>query len=269
MLVILQILKESVFVAKSVNMPSFFYSLNRILNCFIITFLLAFTAIAQQVKPDKSSGDLTGITREFYGTDDVLVNGQKYIPSHFLADGNPYFPSETWTKGTLKISGTLYENVDLMYNAETDQVVLRTRLNNGDTIFVARNILKTEAFDIGGHTFTRLLSTEINQQSAGFYEEVYRGNFVFLTKHQKTFIADYSKTSPNGHFSKLISTNYIYQNGQLFKVTSQKSFLSYFSQNSKAIKAFMKKNNIRYAKANLSTMKLLLQYCDDLSSGKI
>jgi len=269
MLVFLQILKESVFVANSVNMPSYFHSLNRILNCFIITFLLAVTVKAQQVKPDKSSNELIEITQKFYGTDDVLVNGQKYIPGHFLADGNPYFPSETWTKGSLKISGTLYENIDLMYNAETDQVVLRTRLNNGDTIFVARNILKTEAFAIGGHNFTRLLSTEINQQSAGFYEGVYRGNFVFLIKNQKTFIADYSKTSPNGHFSKLISTNYIYQNGQLTKVTNQKSFLNYFSQNSKAIKAFMKKNKIRYAKANLSTMKLLLQYCDDLSSGKI
>jgi len=250
-------------------MPTYFYSLNKSLNYFIITFLLAFTATAQQVKPDKSSSNLIEITREFYGTDDVLVNGQKYIPGHFLADGNPYFPLETWAKGTLKISGTLYEKVDLMYNAETDQVVLRTRLNNGDTIFVARNILKTEAFIIGQHSFIRLLSTEINQQSAGFYEEVYHGNFVFLIKYQKTFIADYSKTSPNGHFSKLISTNYIYQNGQLTKVTNQKSFLNYFSQNSKAIKSFMKKNKIRYAKANFSTMKLLLQYCDDLSSGKI
>jgi len=258
-----------IFVFIRVKMPANFTFARGCLCCLIVFNLMAATINAQQVNPDKSYNELIEITETFYGTDDVLVNGQKYIPGHFMADGHPYFPDETWTKGSVTMDGKLFEGVDLLYNAEIDQLILRTILSRGDTVFVACNTAKVETFSIGGHTFTSLISPEADQQFKGFYEQIYHGNFSFLIKHQKSFIADYSKTSPKGHFSKLNSTNFIFQNGQLTKVTNQKSFLNYFSQNSKAIKAFMKKNKIRYATANHSTMKLLLKYCDDLSSGKI
>lgn len=269
MLVFLQIGKERIFYANSVKMPTYFYSLNKNLNCFIITFLLAVTVTAQQVKPDNSSSNLIEITREFYGTDDILVNGQKYIPGHFLADGNPYFQDKTWTKGTVTVEGKLFENVDLLYNAEVDQLILQTKISSGDTVFVVLNSEKVDSFSLAGRKFIGAAKLTGNQQLSGYYEEAYRGSFIFLIKHQKTFIADYSKTSPKGHFSKLNSTNYIYKNGQFYKVTNTKALLTYFSTYSKSIKGFMKKNKINYSKADNTAMKLLLNYCDDLSSGKI
>lgn len=239
--------------------------LKKSVNTLIVLCFLATASFAQQ------SG-ITGIidfTGAVYGTDDILVNGQKYIPVHFLADGHPYFPDKTWTKGTVTVEGKQFENVDLLYNAEVDQLILQTKISSGDTVFVVLNSEKVDSFSLAGRKFIGAAKLTGNQQLSGFYEEAYSGNFIFLIKHQKTFIADYSKTSPKGHFSKLNSTNYIYKNGQFYKVTNKKALLTYFSTYSKSIKGFMKKNKINYSKANNTAMKLLLNYCDDLSSGKI
>ncbi len=239
--------------------------LKKSVNSLIILFLLATASFAQ---PSGTTG-IIGFTQSAYGTDDILVNGQKYIPGHFLADGHPYFPNKTWTKGSVMMAGKQFEGVDLLYNAEMDQLILQTKISSGDTVFVVLNSEKVDRFNLAGRSFIGEAKLTGNQQLSGFYEEAYSGDFLFLIKHQKIFIADYSKTSPKGHFSKLNSTNYIYKNGQFYKVTNKKALLTYFSSYSKSIKAFMKKNKINYSKANNTAIKLLLKYCDDLSSGKI
>jgi len=244
--------------------------LRRIICCSIILLSFGVVSMAQETEPKlvQNENDIVGFTKNFYGTNDVLVNGRKYIPQHFKAGGNPYFLGENWMKGTVSVAGSVFENVDLLYNIETDQLVLRTNTSNNDTVFVVLNDETVDHFIIDGNTFIRSGSLRLNQNLSGYFEEVYNGSFSFLIKHQKSYISDYSKTSPNGHYSKLYTTNFIFQNGVLSKVTNRKAFLNYFSENSKAIKTFMKKNKIRYSKANNNSMITLLKYCDDISSGK-
>jgi len=269
MLVILHTIKQFVFEVNDMKIPANYSFPKHVMFCFIAMLFLSAASYAQQMDPDKPHIKLFEITQGFYGTNDVLINGQKYIPGHFLADGHPYFPDEIWSKGSLIINRTLFDQVDLLYNSEIDKVILRTRVSSGDTIFVELNNQKVDEFTIGDHTFILLTLPGFEMPASGFYEVVYNGNFRFLIKHQKSFIPDYSKISPNGHFSKLNSTNYILKDEQLVKVINKKSFLNYFSPNDKSIKTFMKKNKINYSKANQSAMKLLLKYCDDVSSGKI
>ena len=235
----------------------------------ICLFTLIYVGAISQDKNTKSSEALKTLseyTENFYGSNDILVNGKSYIPDHFNATGNPYFFSDKLTKSILIIDGKKYKEQEILYNIEIEKLILKTTLNNSEEVLLVLNPDFIDAFYLGEHHFVNGVKFFSESNFPGFVEQVYEGNFSVVIRHQKSFVSQYTANNPNGFYSGTKSVNYIFNNGQLIKLLTQKSLLEYFSAHKKEIKKFMRKNKIKYKQANTIQLNKLFTYCDDISS---
>jgi len=240
------------------------YAEMRTLFVPILLMMLLFNAnIQSQTKQTLS--DLREYSGEKYGTSDFLVNGWKCYPEHFNAKGSPNFQNLNWADGTLTTTGgETFKQLDLRYNIQMDEVVLKQILSNGIPAFVMLNKDFISSFTILSHTFIKAEDIAPKIQISGYVEVVYSGAYSFYLKHQKDFVGNYNANTPEGSFSKQITVKYILIDDQLVKVQKKKSLLALFPEHKKQIKKFMSTNKIGYKKATNTQLRMLVQYCDEL-----
>ncbi len=201
----------------------------------------------------------------FYGIDDLLVNGRKYVPEHGNAKGHPYFPEPDWVTGTLVIKKKTYKDVEFKYNVDLDKIILRAEVTRGGLVYVLLNDGFVTSFIIGEHYFINS-SQLLQHDNSGYFELVFEGKHTLLIKYHKSFISEFSQNAPLGRFSDLNSMKYIYCDGMLYRMPNKKSLLTYFKQFRKEIKKYMKQEKINYKKANNFELHHLLKYCNEISS---
>jgi len=229
----------------------------------ILTFLPKF--VFTQWEPNLStSQQVLAVANQFYGLDDLLVNGTLYLPYHPRAEGNPYFQEEKWAHGKIVIIGKSFENIEFIYNIETDKVIIQSNdiLQNKMAVILNRDFV--DAFYIDEHDFINLDQLNLANSEKGFAELIYRSGLTFIVKHKKDFLKQYSQSNQFGSYSKLKSEKFIQSNGQLKKLPTRKSFLDYFKPSRSQIIKYIRTNNIRYKTASKQELSGLLKFCDEL-----
>ena len=232
-----------------------------------LTFLPKF--VFSQGKPNLSSTQrILDVAYQFYGPDDLLVNGSLYIQEHPRAEGNPYFQEEKWAHGKLVINGKSFENIEFIYNVETDKVIIQSNdiMKNKMAVILNRDFV--DAFYIDEHDFINLDQLNLVNSEKGFAELIYKSGLTFIFKYKKDFLKQYSQSNQFGSFSKLKSEKYIQSDDELKKLPTRKLFLDYFKSNRSQIKKYLRTNNIRYKTASKNELSGLLKFCDELPEEK-
>ena len=245
------------------------YNINYFRNklVWLAFVLLPFATIFAQEQRNNFDESLTKIieyTEFVYGTDDALVNGQPYALKYREVKGHPFFGDDKWSEETLTVKGKTFHNVKLNYDIESDKLILNTKYNENSYIIIELSNEVIDSFNIQSHHFINAAQLKIDAGEIKFFEQIYKGNFSFLIKHKKILNKAYYDTPPYGRYTKMISVHYIFEKGELKKINSKKSFLKYFHKNKKEIRAFMRKNKIKYKKANHKQLQVLMKYCDNL-----
>ena len=229
-----------------------------------VTLFLILTAFTPSKTFSQISQAIFEYSEKAYGTDNFLVNGWKYLPEHYNAEGNPYFSNLSWTEGILHSGEESFENIDMLYNTLMDELIIKTNLENGLPAFVMLNREFVKSFSINQHLFINT-STIPGTDLEGYIELVYDSNTLkFLSKHKKSFVAEYSGSNPWGRISGQSSTHYIYAYGTLTKIPNKKALLNYFEAHKKQVRAFMKSKGIKFKKAKSPELKTLMEYCVSL-----
>lgn len=234
---------------------------------FTLSLFLIPSLSAQQLNDTviNTVKELNDYSAYFYGIDDWLVNGRKYIPEHGNAKGHAYFSEQDWVTGTLVIKKKTYKDVEFKYNIDLDKIILRAEVTRGGLVYVLLNDDFVTSFIIGEHYFINSAQLLLAGNS-GYFELVFEGKHTLLIKHHKTFISEFNQNAPLGRFSDLNSVKYIYCDGLLNKIPSTKSLLTYFKPFRKEIKKYMKQEKIKYKKATNFELYQLLKYCNEISS---
>lgn len=237
----------------------------------IKSILLSFTLLLLIMSPSyvdaqtKDMAELTDYADEKFGTNDFIINGWKYYPEHFNAKGNPYFENMEWTRGSITTTaGEQFDNLQLRYNVQMDEIVLKQPLKDGFPAFILLNKDFVFSFTINGRKFQQAEKSFSGGQLQGFVEVVYSGKNSFVSKHQKNFIGNYTASTPQGSISKQTTINYLVFDAWLEKVQTKKAFLKTFQTHRKQIKKYMNTHNIHYKKATAFQLNNLMQFCDEL-----
>ena len=235
----------------------------------ICLFSLIYVEAMSQDKNTTSSDALTILSEysgDLYGTNDFVVNGRSYIPDHYNAKGDPYLFSDKWVESTIVIEGKKYGNQEILYNIDTEKLILKSSQKINEEVLLVLNTEFVDAFYFGEHYFVNGYKNFPDRIFPGFVEQVYSGNFVIVIRYQKSFISNYTANAPNGFYSGTKSAIYISEEGTLKKLPTKKALLDYFLDQKKEIKKFIRKNNIKYKKANAIQLNKLFSYCDTISS---
>ncbi|MFP4469831.1 MAG: hypothetical protein ACLFPE_04075 [Bacteroidales bacterium] len=251
---------------KTINLIATSTSLVKATLVCLFCFVIFFTSpgLHAQTRNNPQMEALLDYASDVYGTSDVLVNGWKYFPEHYNANGNPYFMDVEWIEGKVTIQGQTFDKVHLLYNIVDDELILRQHLKKGSLVFVVLNKDLIESFQMPGHQFVHAKTLKTAPDQNDFYEMVHDGDFQFLIRYDKSFVNQYTAQSPHGSFSEQRSVNYILNDGKLTRLQNRKSLLRYFDPYKKEIRTFLRKNGIKYRKATVAQLQNLMQYCDQL-----
>jgi hypothetical protein len=230
--------------------------------CFFIALLiLSYTGMAQ---PKAILQQLKDTTNKVYGSSDLLNLGELYVAEHVFANGHPYFITNDYTLASVTIHNNTFEKIKARYNIERDQLIIRVNVDSGVYVPMVTKEDWIHSFKINEHYFVSINELQPSTEVKGYCEEVYKGKKMFFIKYKKKFIDNYTDLSPEGFFSVVKISKYVYDNKTFIPVNSRREFLELFSIHKKEIKKFMRKNKIRYAHASSAQLSALMHYCDGL-----
>ena len=199
---------------------------------------------------------------EYYGIDNLLVNGRPYRPTNTRAARYPYFLADEWTEGAVYVKGRKFSPLTLKYNLEIDRPILKQQLKNGASANVVLTENLVDSFRIGQHLFVNSALLPGKTEDFGFLEKIYSGECSFFKKQKKVFIANYSGRTPHGKFSEAETTFFLLIDDQLQTIPNRKAFLDFFAPHQTNVKKYMNQKGIQLKKASGAQLRQLLAYCD-------
>jgi hypothetical protein len=229
--------------------------------CLCIVLLLAATAAwSQPFKSDTSFvAAATSHAVKFY-TNAIqgqaqLYNGSDYAEYRSLQDEHPYFGTDDWVYGTVFYDGYLYENVPLLYDISTDQLLTETYYSSSIMKLIKDKITY---FTLPGKKFVNQPDTTI---SPGFYELLYDGKTKVYARHSKLLQETLSSQEIIHSFDEK-TRYYIYKNNIYIHVKSKGSVLDVFGDRKREVSQYINKSKIRFRKNREQYITRLAEFYD-------
>jgi len=245
--------------------------LNSFLNKRFLLFVSILFFSLQTFTQEKTNStsisidELVDFSETIYGNDDRLVCGQIYQQQHFRAKGHPYFYNDEWQNGRVFIKGNVFNNCQLKYNIESNQLILKAKLKNNNIRHILLNNEIIDSLYINNRLFINSSLLPILEANR-FYEKLHQGSFTAYLKHTIEYQKETSQSSLFGKYKKAYYTLYFHNTNGFEEIPNLKYFLNYFDEDQKEIKKFIRENHIRFQKLNNFQLSNLLKYCDEISS---
>jgi hypothetical protein len=251
----------------------------------LIIFLIVYQADAQQLltlsdpETRQNSGRISDLQTDYINTlyyqkVDVtaqLINGREFNPYYLKAKTRPILVEGKKHSGSLIFKNRRYNNLKLDYDTYTDQIIYSdsSKFLNNKLFRIVLNKDPVDGFCLcfpdDSMIFRHFRSgdgTNFNLPE-GFYEVVYDGQSKYIIKHQS--IPDINEGLNVYTYSM---SQYIFAGKRFYDVKSSKSFVRLFGKDSDAIRAFMKKNRLRFNKADKYDIASVLRYYDSLEMSQ-
>ena len=167
-----------------------------------------------------------------------LFNGADYKEYRPVKDEHPYYISEDWIIGAVHYDGEYYDNIELLYNIYTDQVIAEHY--SSAMIQLVRD--KVQSFFIDGHTLVLLQEKTIPN---GFYDRLCNGGAKVYAKRTKELEESITSNELEREF-RLKSKYYICKDGYYYLVKSKKSVLSVLGDKKHELNQFIHQNHLRF-----------------------
>ena len=249
--------------------------LSSIVKVFTIFFLYPSVIIsclnitAQNLSEPVPYESLLQFTDNVLGSDDELYNGVIYYQSNLGSNGHPYYKNDNWQPSSVTINGKLHRGQFAKYNIVTDDLIVILTQKGGSTYPTIISSSFVDQFNLGEHHFVNKKTLNIPDEKMAFLEIIYEGSFSFFASYQKEFLKIYNSKNPHGKYSQTKTNYYIRDAKGVQHMTSVNLLRKYLEIDKKAMKSFLKKNNIKYKYASPGELNQFLQYCDELKSTSI
>lgn len=232
--------------------------MRQLLKVFLLILTIcSFEKANSQINIDYIN-DLFIFTEKQYRADDILLNGEMYFQKHYKANGFPYYKTNEYLKADIYIQNKKFSNKNVKYDLEKDCFITEIEKTDKSLCFFVLNSYLIDSIIINNNKFVHSRLIDIKDLQVGYYEIIFNSKIIFLSKHVKYFKENYTNSNPYGVYSKQNTDYYIYYNNNLFKVNKRRQLLNVFAKEKKEIKKYMRKNKIRYRKANNSDLILLM-----------
>jgi len=205
----------------------------------------------------QSSKDLAEAYKSNIPLHQEIVSGGYYVDPPQSIEGDPYFKTKNFKYGTISINGLSYENIPLLYNIYTDQIVTFHPLHKQKTL------IKTEKIDgfvfLDKSRFVRINENpEYIHHKNGFYELEKEGNANLLVKYFKT-------AKPNMQISKYSSTFteksdfFIQKSNSMHLVKSRGKSIWFLGLDKKEIKRSTKERGLNFKNDRRAYLSFLVE----------
>ena len=196
----------------------------------------------------------------------ALYNGPEYM-EYFatLKEGQPFFTSVDFVKGTILYDNILYEGIPLKFDLVKNEVVTK------DPSEVFRLTLfhdKISYFSIHGHTFVRILKdSSAHPLATDLYDLLYNGRSIVLLKKENKKVMTY--VTPLDGVKKVIegsSDYYVRFNNGYYRVNGKNALLGLLKDKKAPLKQYIRKGKLKFGDETIEkSMTSVVTYYDSLA----
>lgn len=235
----------------------------------IIVYAISITgAIAQMPTADTAFlqiavNNAIGQYKSAISGNELYYNGSAYREPAHAEDEHPYFLTEEWTFGSLRFEGQDFNNVPMLYNSVSDQVISETP--NGNLVVI--NPQKVNSFTIHNHNFVRIDNSTVNNSlpETGFYNVLYNGKTRVIVMREKKM--QEKLENQQLHISFEIKNRYfILKKGKYYPVKNKKSILKVLEEQKSSLRTLINKNGIRFKNNREQSLARIAEFYDTLIS---
>jgi len=200
---------------------------------------------------------------EEYGIHQELLNGLLFESKNQEAIGHPYFLDYYSNQGSVIYRGKRYSNLNLRYDIYDQQLLLIYPVKQAEYKLYLQKELIT-GFKVENKTFEKK-SFAANEESK--YYQVFGEDLPtkILYYWEKGLSKLYANNSDDKMFSEQRET-YILLHGELHSFSGNRSFVRKFSSElAKAIKQYLRLNNLKVKLADDEEMERLLEFIHSIT----
>lgn len=205
------------------------------------------------------------IKTDLYTSGKSIVNGIDWTNS-VSYQGNRFCGSKNWKDGSVLFNGKLYSGLKINYDVLEDELVLYDETPEAEKyVQLNKNLIEQFSFTYNG-TRKTFVNKELNtSKGKEIYEEIYNGDVSFYIRHKKSV----KKEIGTVYMGKLYDSNtfYLYHSEQAHAFKNKKKVLQILG-NSKELKDFIRKENLKIHKDYPNDIVRLLIYHQSLTKAK-
>jgi hypothetical protein len=178
----------------------------------------------------------------------LYYNGSAYTELELTDDEEfPYFMTSEWQTGSIDFSGHHFNNIPLLYDITTDQVLSEIFNDN----IIALNPAKLSGFKMGNQNFVKIENRTINNSlpNSGYYEILYNGNTKVIALHQKQRQERIEGKELHIYFDQK-HRYFVFKKDRFYAVNNKRSILKVFDEQRNSLKSLISKNHIRFRHNN-------------------
>lgn len=184
---------------------------------------------------------------QFSADNAPVYNGRQYIYLTYKMEGDPYFITGEFKKGSINYSGRKYDSVPLMYDIARNQLVILAP-DKISSVVLENDFI--DSFTLHDHHFIKLLQDyKQNLNNSGFYDLLYNGNIQLLAKRVKN-IDEQIKGDALVRIIYPKDRFYVHKDSLYYLVSNKKDVLRLFKDKSHEIKKYMRKHHLKFRRKN-------------------
>jgi hypothetical protein len=192
-----------------------------------------------------------------------LYNGSKYVEPDHTFEEHPYYLSIDWINGDVLYDGELFQNVPLMLDLNSGQLITE-HYSNGQPIRLVPE--KVGYFTMSGHRFQRIDNETVASSlpATTFYEVLYAGKSKVVARRQKLLHEEIDNAVIETTFDER-NHYYIFKGGIFHQVKSKGSVLKLFQEQKQNLKRMLRQRKAEFRGNHELLYKSAAEYYDTLT----
>ncbi len=238
--------------------------------CLIISFNIQ-QSFAQAALSDSSSqhnafNNAVTLYNTSVGNQALIFTGPEYYFYDPHIKGNAYFLEVNgFTPGTVYYDGVLYNHISMLYDLNTDQVVVLLPNHIAKFSIIKERV---KSFDFLGHHFININADTLAENAgikSGYYDQLYNGKTEILGKYSKSIQTTTGGVLGLENYFSDSKDFYVKRNNVYKSISSQGSLLDVLKDKKKELKQYIKANNIKYRDNPEEAMVKIATWYDQLT----
>lgn len=232
---------------------------------FLFFFLKLGSAMAQGVI-DTSEASLVKEFNSRLSPQIRLYNGPSYLGYEGKLVGNPYLGDKIeFVKGEVDYDGFTFSDIPLMYDMAQERLVSIVSEGYAEFSLITD---KVASFKLQNKHFVnlKLKNDRGETEHLGFYEQTYSGTVQVLVKLKKQVKEIVDTYGARKEFPLRTEYFVLTNDGKLYKMNRESSFMRLFPANKSELKRYAKQNNLKFKKDPVLTLNKLSKFYDSLAN---
>lgn len=232
-------------------------------NKYIVLLILLLSAINFQAKGQNTFATVDSMA--LYSTTNELINGEEWVYVKKYA-GHPFYHENEWMVSDIVYKGILFQNENVKYNINTQELIVFRNLNEQARIFTL-NKQYLSSFTLFNKAQNRTLLFEYNTALTGkaesIYTKVYSGKTSFYIQYKKE-INKVVKDQYTGEYL-FKARMFIRHNNSISPIDSKSQMLTLLGDHKNEIKKFMRSQGIKFDRKFPENLIPVFEYYDSLN----